>query len=70
LDLSKNSFKSLEKLSLPSLKKLNLNKNQISTCAGFGEGHANLEILELRKNRLEDCAGISNCPSLTHLYLA
>lgn len=27
LDLSKNAFKNLEKLNLPALKKLNLNKN-------------------------------------------
>lgn len=51
LDLSKNKIKSLPPISAPILKHLNLNENEIESCADF-TGHQTLKILELRKNKL------------------
>jgi Leucine-rich repeat (LRR) protein len=44
-------------------------ENEIAEVVNF-QCKDKLQVLELRKNKLIDCNGISNCPSLTEIYLA
>ncbi|EGR29281.1 leucine rich repeat protein [Ichthyophthirius multifiliis] len=69
LNLSGNKLTQLTPFKLRSLQKLNLNKNEITTCQEF-RGHHTLAILEMRKNKLSDLKGIENSPNLQCLYVA
>jgi len=69
LDLSNNQITRLPAITLPKLRKLILNENQITTCEDF-QGHAILETLELRKNKLKNCKGLKDMLSLSELDLS
>ena len=68
LILNQNKIKSLPPITPPILRHLNLNENEIETCADF-TGHQRLEVLELRKNKIKNWDGLGNMPKLNALYL-
>lgn len=68
LNLSGNKIKEFTQISLPSLRKLNLNENEISSIKEW-KGHATISILELRKNKFRKLKGLINMKNLTELYV-
>merc|ERR1719321_1289421 len=69
LNLSENMLTAMPALAFPALKKVNLAKNDITTCEAFA-GHEGIEELDLSSNSLENLAGIANMPNLKTLSLA
>jgi len=69
LHLSENLLTAMPALAFPALKKVNLSKNEITTCEAF-TGHADIEELDLSNNSLESLAGVGNMPKLLKLTIA
>jgi len=69
LDLSDNLLTALPPLPFPSLRSLNVARNDIATCGEF-TGHEKLTSLDLSENKLTSLAGIAAMPLLSSLNLS
>jgi len=69
LDVSGNALTDLRPLPFKSLRRLNLQGNEIATCQEF-TGHEALETMDLSGNKLTTLTGMANMPALTKLDLS
>ncbi|XP_066594346.1 leucine-rich repeat-containing protein 23-like [Prorops nasuta] len=69
LTLNKNKLSNTFGIEHPTLERLELQRNKISTVTLNASGLKRLQFLDLSFNKLESTYGIS-CPNLTHVYLA
>jgi hypothetical protein len=69
LNLSENMLSAMPPLAMPSLKRVQLARNEIGSCEAF-TGHEGLEELDLSYNQMENLTGVANMPSLKTLNLS
>eukprot|EP00388_Colpodella_angusta_P040331 GDKK01049912.1.p1 GENE.GDKK01049912.1~~GDKK01049912.1.p1 ORF type:complete len:308 (+),score=110.79 GDKK01049912.1:43-966(+) len=70
MSLSQNRISKLVKIQIPTIKRLNLSENQISSVDETFDGHLELQSLNLSKNQLKSCDGIVGLPELRELDLS
>jgi Leucine-rich repeat (LRR) protein len=65
--MSTNKIKELTSIGFKSLRRLNLNENEITAVSW--KGHHGVEVLELRKNKLKKLRGVKDLRVCKELYV-